>query len=946
MSKHALLVIDDSTPSPLPLDPFDRMITLNARDGKRLAQAQTDKALVAQWDALDRIGVRVKAEAEAAEVQNAAKRVRVSEVAAFSDMCRRYLQGEVFVDDRLMVIQGDQTLAQGRSGVIRAIRVGSVMSPYVAKIVPAVGVAQDVSFRMGADVSRLAGLIDVGPLISTDFMCDGQGVLVMDRLDMTLAAYIIRNYEAEKSGADPVRRAHVDATMKRVFDVVTRMHDGGIFHQDLHAGNVMLRAVGFEVSDVRVIDFGRAIPCMRPVPSFLRACDWVTLFYGFVGDDGLWRSAALCTVRPPLQLSSVISNQDSIQAIQAVLGDRAIINGGSLVNPPFPPGVPNRANHAMVYKCVRDEHVRSRLVSDRVLAMWRRVGLAGLADLSCVVLNYAGNESMVSSLRYIGEMMMARPSAAASASSASSVAASSGAARTAASSGAVPRIDMHAVQQIAFVPVTSEKKFRGSFKASIGFVLDLNTVVAALQGSTFSARYNPKRSTRVFVASRVVANSGDRRRRAHLHIFRNGTMHMLTSSFTEKQFTLFCNSVRKLIVDYMNKDDPIARDALGAVRVVSREGRMRIGSGVDGKTKVQVRLQLLENGLNERDDVSYAFYEPELNTASLYYVIDGARVEVSLYGSVAVYQLTSQKVIPEDRISDMLDNEFKFLKPFCMPAPPPPSPTTTRKKKHVREPRERGASVSEVFRDRAAENERVEETLYLHEHGVHMMHRGVEMLKFDAGEAVEMKFHDPPKTLYEYVYNLVHCPESSAKKVSKESKDIVTRVRVKETILIELIRPLLEEFYTKYPHPYAPEDILVFEHHVNGSGSFNTGKYGDRIKEPCHVFNLTLSNSRGATKFVRPREVENDKWIEGRAKATLRDIAVFGGDSAYGARFARLLRSGGLNPDLILPNEWNADESEPSNIEELFANADDVLDDMDRDLFAEMDAEMDDEMDG
>jgi hypothetical protein len=78
----------------------------------------------------------------------------------------------------------------------------------------------------------------------------------------------------------------------------------------------------------------------------------------------------------------------------------------------------------------------------------------------------------------------------------------------------------------------------------------------------------------------------------------------------------------------------------------------------------------------------------------------------------------------------------------------------------------------------------------------------------------------------------------------------------------------------------------------------------------------------------------------------LRDIAVFGGDSAYGARFARLLRSGGLNPDLILPNEWNADESEPSNIEELFANADDVLDDMDRDLFAEMDAEMDDEMDG
>jgi tRNA A-37 threonylcarbamoyl transferase component Bud32 len=145
-----------------------------------------------------------------------------------------------------------------------------------------------------AETLKLASNAGVSPKYHAHKLCNGHGIIVMDRMDMTLARFMYSN------ALEPHEKV---ALANMVYDVVRRMHDVGIYHQDLHTGNVMVSMNGQgEVVDVKVIDFGKAIVVRGGLPAFVRACDLALLYYGFARDERPWgwSESSLCRHDMPM----------------------------------------------------------------------------------------------------------------------------------------------------------------------------------------------------------------------------------------------------------------------------------------------------------------------------------------------------------------------------------------------------------------------------------------------------------------------------------------------------------------------------------------------------------------------------------------------------------------------------------------------------------------------
>lgn len=105
-----------------------------------------------------------------------------------------------------------------------------------------------------ADLARKAGAIGAGPRVHGHHVCvhDGvmHGIVVMDHL----RGVPLSDWNGNKKQKEYVR-ALLEAKIKL-------MNEGGIFHRDLHSGNVMVVTKGGkksgEVEDVLLVDFGLA----------------------------------------------------------------------------------------------------------------------------------------------------------------------------------------------------------------------------------------------------------------------------------------------------------------------------------------------------------------------------------------------------------------------------------------------------------------------------------------------------------------------------------------------------------------------------------------------------------------------------------------------------------------------------------------------------------------
>jgi hypothetical protein len=203
------------------------------------------------------------------------------------------------VETRMRVVGGGTS---GTFGTTRVICDDQNMCKYVVKFVRTNDYANTDGtcvkhFRIEANMLRVASDAGVAPTYHTFEVCGGgrHGVIVMDRMDMSLSQ-LLRSRN--------MNYVEITKLANMVYAVVRKMHDIGILHQDLHAGNVMvnLDKRSNEVNEVKIIDYGKAIRIDGVVPPFLRACDLAILYYGFARPrlNWKWGDESMCKLRFPL----------------------------------------------------------------------------------------------------------------------------------------------------------------------------------------------------------------------------------------------------------------------------------------------------------------------------------------------------------------------------------------------------------------------------------------------------------------------------------------------------------------------------------------------------------------------------------------------------------------------------------------------------------------------
>ena len=242
----------------------------------------------------------------------------------------------ISIGGREMFVQRG-TFARGSYGRVKQLcerADGGGACPYVAKIVAfsdGLGKTRRECFRMEADISRMASARGFGPRVVDTFECSKFGVIIFARCDTDLAAFIT-------TGAATTTAATAELAAK-IYAVVDQMHQAGVYHQDLHVRNIML--VG---GDVRVIDFGLAIPIGQPLTPFLRACDLAVLYYGKPDERGQWaHTISMC--RPiKMALPPGGISRDAVRAV--VTGHTSF--AGSSGDCPRDPGTRCFSEH--VYK--------------------------------------------------------------------------------------------------------------------------------------------------------------------------------------------------------------------------------------------------------------------------------------------------------------------------------------------------------------------------------------------------------------------------------------------------------------------------------------------------------------------------------------------------------------------------------------------------------------------
>jgi predicted Ser/Thr protein kinase len=152
----------------------------------------------------------------------------------------------------------------------------------VAKMVPVVTLMEQRAFQLEANIAIKAGEVGVGPKVFKAYMCipPGEeqlmGVIMMESMKGDVESLVDKK---------AFNREDVEA----VEAVVTRMHQAGIWHSDLHRGNIMY--TGDVPRTFRVIDFGMAWPLHGPVPIRLQLTDqfcWMLGRHDLVKGKSRW----------------------------------------------------------------------------------------------------------------------------------------------------------------------------------------------------------------------------------------------------------------------------------------------------------------------------------------------------------------------------------------------------------------------------------------------------------------------------------------------------------------------------------------------------------------------------------------------------------------------------------------------------------------------------------
>jgi len=106
------------------------------------------------------------------------------------------------------------------------------------------------SFINEITAQQIASQHGISPLIQKVYISDANGVIIMDKMEMTFDQYV-DEWLSESGDDDTIKKKAVElATM--IADFHSRLHDLGIYHRDMKGDNVMIDGDG----NWKVIDFG------------------------------------------------------------------------------------------------------------------------------------------------------------------------------------------------------------------------------------------------------------------------------------------------------------------------------------------------------------------------------------------------------------------------------------------------------------------------------------------------------------------------------------------------------------------------------------------------------------------------------------------------------------------------------------------------------------------
>lgn len=170
----------------------------------------------------------------------------------------------------------ERLLAKGSYGETYTACLTDVCA-YVGKLVRITSQSEQTAFEHECRIAIFAGEQEFGPKVIRTVVCKGKslfswrtpkfGLIIMERYTGHIGSLF---HEGK------CKPAHVT----QINQSVERMHNAGIWHNDLHRGNILYRPKGRGAYEFRVIDFGLAWPLFSPVPKLLRLADIMTWSIG------------------------------------------------------------------------------------------------------------------------------------------------------------------------------------------------------------------------------------------------------------------------------------------------------------------------------------------------------------------------------------------------------------------------------------------------------------------------------------------------------------------------------------------------------------------------------------------------------------------------------------------------------------------------------------------
>jgi len=128
---------------------------------------------------------------------------------------------------------------------------------YIVKLIPLSYEPIYKTFLREALIAPIMAKHGIGPKIYDIFICLNAGYIIMEKWDSSIRKLIV-GYQ-EKVGKKTIEYKLTNEHLEKIGNLISKMHDKGVIHNDLHTGNILLRKNRNGSLDFCITDFGLSL---------------------------------------------------------------------------------------------------------------------------------------------------------------------------------------------------------------------------------------------------------------------------------------------------------------------------------------------------------------------------------------------------------------------------------------------------------------------------------------------------------------------------------------------------------------------------------------------------------------------------------------------------------------------------------------------------------------